>query len=432
MWRRIVLLGAVVVVLLGGALGYLVVFRPHQPVRPAKTSAAPLTLDLETANLYCPQAFAWSHDGREMAVLGADITCREQAYEGSPQGLKVGVLDTRTGALTQTLNISAPLEQQGLVTTIVSAIAWAPDDSALTVFTADAYSAATQTDNEALIVYPLKTTGRAPQVLFAPQPQNVQPIVWNLHTMKAGPTIDANLPPALTYRWTADGHIVADQSLPTATATPTGRITSNNSFSVWQDGQIVPEKVNHSHLTPAGQPPEAEFFMSSPVLWSPDQQFVTFGLRLGGPVSVTRAASNAPVCVSPGQPRDCLQPLLPRPDAAFDAVLKTAEQGETLTEFNGTSIQNWPSVPVQWSPNGKYLLTLLPGDEQREHFTTTTATVFDVATGKQVKHYQLKNSQATASCGMSAPLAWSPAGGQIALAQCTPDTITILSTQGLG
>lgn len=428
--RRLLLLALAVVVVLGGALAYLVVVWPQPPVKKPMTNMAPLTLDLETANLYCPQAFAWSHDGHEIAVLGADITCREQAYQGSPQGQKVGILDTRTGALTQTLTISNVFAQQGLSATIINAIAWAPDDSALVVFSQDTYSASTQTDNEALIVYPLKATDRTPRLLFAPQPLGPQQIVWNLQTMSVGPTIGYDLPPALTYRWTPDGHIAADQAMPSDITRATGRSAPSGSFSVWQDGWVDPEYVVRSSPTSPGQPPDAQFFDATPALWSPDQHFVVFGPWLGGPVAIN-AASGAPVCVSPGRPRDCLPSLLPLPDAAFGVVLKAAIQGETLTGSDGIAIHNWPSVPVQWSPDGKYLLTLLPGDEQREHFTTITATVFDVATGKQAKQYHLSNGQGSASCGATTPLAWSPAGGQIALMSCTPDTITILNTSDL-
>lgn len=435
-WRRVVLLGLVVLVIVGGgSAGYLLLSRQHKTVQRGNAIPATVTIDLDAANLYCPSAYAWSHDGREIAVLATDITCREPRFDGSPQVTKVGIVDARTGKLVQMPTFMDMFDQQHLSVGSIDAVAWAPDDSALILFFLNVYAPATHTDDEALLIYPLKGKDNTPHLLFAPQPftpqLTTQDLVWNLHTMSAGPVVSPVLPAALTYRWTADGHIVSDQPLPTDTAGPTGRAASNNSFSMWQNGQIVPVNLDPRHPRLFGQAPTSEFFESSPVLWSPDGQFVAFGLRLDAPVTVSQAASGALLCDSQGRPSGCLPRLLSPPDAAFASVLKAAVNGETTTASDGKAFPNWPSVPVQWSPDGTMLLTILPGNEEHENATGASLTVFSAATGKPIKTYRIGDGQPGVNCGIDELVGWSPTGSELAMGLCGAHTLTVLSTQGL-
>lgn len=442
LWRRVVLLSLIILVIVGGgSAAYVLLSRQHKTVTAASAIPAALTIDLTAANLYCPRAYAWSHDGRAIAVLAADITCREAAYQSSPQTMKVGLLDARTGKLTRTLTFMDIFAKHGLTVRWVDVIAWTPDDSALTLFVQDAVAPAARPDmpmdNEALIVYPLAGTSAGPTLLSAPWPEGASPqggqqLVWNLHTMSVGPTIYENLPPALTYRWTADGRIVADQPLPTDLSAPTGRAASGGSFSLWQDGQIVPETLSYGGWNPTSQQPTAQFFTSSPALWSPDGQYVVFGIHLGGAVGVAQVMGGPPACASVGQTHGCLPIPMPLPDQAFETVIAAAWQGETRTQSDGTpSPPNWPSVPVQWSPNGAMLLTILPGNEEHDNATGASLTVFSVATGQPVKMFRVGDGQPGATCGMNELVGWSPTGTQLAMGLCGANTLTILSTQGL-
>jgi WD40 repeat protein len=420
-WRRVVLLSLIVLVIAGGSAGYLLLSRQHKTVKSGSAIPSTLTIDLSDSNFYCPQASAWSPDGRQLAVLVADITCREAAYQASPTSAKIAIFDTASRKLLQTITVADVLNERHL-TGLFSAMAWTPDGQSLAVFVQDAYSSVTTTNTEELILYPTATPSQAPRLISAPQPLltpqlTTQVLVWNLHTSGAGPVIAPELPAALTYRWTADGHIVADQAIPADVSAPTGRVSESGSFSLWQNGQIVPEALNQGHYYPADQKPAAEFFTSAPALWSPDGQYVVFGLSLGGPVAITQPASGA-------------AHAMPMPDQAFSAVVKAVDQGETLTESDGTAIPDWTSVPVQWSPNGKFLLTILPGNEHRQGSANTTLTVYSTASGQAVKQYRQADNR-DSSCGPGFLPGWSPTGRQVALAQCGIDSITIWNTSDL-
>jgi len=132
----------------------------------------------------------------------------------------------------------------------------------------------------------------------------------------------------------------------------------------------------------------------------------------------------------PNQSQDipCPSRALPQPDPAFAAVVAATLKGESFT-FTGQSgnlvtTSSWPEVPIAWSPNGKYLLTILPGDEEHDKVDQTTVTVFETVTGKAVKQYQQKIPVSGASCSSVYP-AWSPNGARIALAQCSTDSIIL-------
>lgn len=422
-WRLAIVIVLIVLVLVGGgSAGYLLLSRPHKAAKNGNVIPSTLSIDLSDSNLYCPQDSVWSPDGRQLAVLVADLTCQEAAYQSSPTGAKVAIFDTISGKLIQILTIADVLSAHHL-TGQFGAMSWTPDGQSLAVFVQDAYSSATMTNNEALILYPTTTTSsHTPRLISALQPpltqqMTTQDLVWNLHTSSGGPVIPPELPAALTYRWTADGHIAADQPLPSDVSTPTGRIAASGAFSLWQNGQIVPEALNQGHFYPAHQKPAAEFFVSTPVLWSPDGQYVVFGLSLGGPVAVTQSASVE-------------ARALPMPDQAFSEIVQAVDQGEILTEPDGTAIPDWTSVPVQWSPKGKLLLTILPGNEHHQGSANTTMTVYSTASGQAIKQYRQADNR-DSSCGPGFLPGWSPTGRQIALAQCGTDTITIWNTADL-
>ncbi|MGH2487027.1 MAG: hypothetical protein ACRDHE_13545 [Ktedonobacterales bacterium] len=191
-WRRLVLLGLVILVIVGGgSAGYLLLSRQLKTAKGVIVIPSALTIDLSAANLYCPKASSWSPDGRHLAVLGADITCREAAYQSSPTGAKIAIFDTVSRKLPQTLTIADVLSAHHL-TGQFSAMAWTPDGQSLAVYVQDAYSSTLNTHSEALILYPTTTTsGQAPRLITAPQPPltqqlTTQDLVWNLHTSSGG------------------------------------------------------------------------------------------------------------------------------------------------------------------------------------------------------------------------------------------------------
>ncbi|HET9981666.1 MAG TPA: WD40 repeat domain-containing protein, partial [Ktedonobacterales bacterium] len=202
------------------------------------------------------------------------------------------------------------------------------------------------------------------------------------------------------------------------------------------DGHYTNMNISNGVTGPVA--PTGVFFSASPVLWSPDGRYVVSGVSMGGPVIFSKPPTATLTCPSPDQYQSeiipCPPNALPQPDPAFAAVASATLKGEsfTFTGQNGSPVttSDWPEVPVAWSPNGKYLLTILPGDEEHDKVDQTTVSVFDTASGKAIKQYQQKIPASGASCSSVYP-AWSPNGARIALAHCSTDSIILWNSGDL-
>lgn len=440
-WRVAILIGMVVLVVAGSITGYLLISRSKSQTGTQKPAAVH-AIDLSGASLYCPQSPVWSPDGRYLAVIGSDLNCMRGNAATPPQQL-VGIFNVSTRKLQRLITIKDVLEQHQLVG-LVSAVAWSPDGKILALFGAVFPTPTMGVNHPALILYSSDNAGNDTVHVITGPPQ-AQPgsgfperlEVWNLHTMAAGPAIDDALPPALTYRWAAGGHIVPAQLFPSDASALTGRAATGNGFTFWQAGVLAPASVRDGHYIVEGNnEPTAIFFASLPVLWSPDSQYVVSGIGIGGPVAYSAPKVPALTCPSPGGSETISCPLqaLPPSDPAFTAVVNAAMKGETITFTppggDQTTLSSWPEVPIAWSPNGKYLLTILPGNEEYHGAKKVTVTVMDTMTGNGVKQFQQDVSPGNASC-YSGSLAWSPTGAQIALAQCSTDSIILWDTHDL-
>lgn len=437
-WLLPIALGLIALVVGGSITGSLIASKRW--TREQSTTPSLHAIDLSSASLYCPQAPVWAPDGRYLAVVGSDVNCMRSNAATTPQPL-IGIFDVSTGKLQRLITIKDVLAQHRLVGA-VSAIAWSPDSKTLALFGVVLPTSIIGVNHPALILYSMNNAGNnPPQAIIAPlrtQPSPGVPErleVWNLRTMAAQPAIDDALPPALTYRWTADGQIVPSQSFPSDAARMTGRIASSGAFTFWQAGELVPMALQAGRYdASSSQEPAAVFFTSQPVLWSPDSQYVVFGIGIGGPVVYSAPPTPGLSCPDPGgsKPAPCLPQALPLPDRALAAIIKAVEKGETLTPTDGsTTLVNWPEVPVAWSPNGKYLLTILPGSEEHDGAIKTTVTVFDTKTGNALKQFQQRIGTSGAPCGNTVYPAWSPTGVQIALSQCSTDSIILWDTHNL-
>ncbi|MGE5334833.1 MAG: hypothetical protein ACM3N4_09060 [Nitrososphaerota archaeon] len=428
-WRRVILAGLIMLVIAGGFTGYLLTSRPntHKPVTVH-------VIDLNASKLYCSHAPVWSPDGRYLAVIALDVRCGEQNSSTTPDQF-IAIFDTTTGKLAHLIRVKDMMDQLK-VRGQISAISWSPDGKMLAVFGPTLPTSTIGVNQQALILYPTTDTGAAPRLISASTRSDPTRIpVWNVRQMAAGPVIGGKLPPALTYRWTGDGHIVTGQPLSAGVGGLTGRSASGSDLTFWQAGKFLPAAVQHGRYDiSSSHEPTAVFFASSRVLWSRDGQYVVYGVGLGGPVAYLVPKDRAVTCqgtvLSQIVPCPSIAiPPLPLADEASVKVLKAVERGEILTSSDGgTTVMNWPEVPIVWSPNGKYLMTILPGDEERDRVNKTVVTIFDTITGNPVRQFQRESGTDGAVCGYAVRLAWSPTGTQIAMSQCSSDSIILWDT----
>lgn len=437
-WRRASLIGLVALVIVGSVTGYLLVQRSRSQVITQKPAAVQ-AINLRANNLYCPQTPVWTPDGRQIAIIASDVRCIEPNNTATPDQY-IGIFDVTTGKPQRIVDVKNVLAHYQLSGS-VSAISWSTDGKTLAIFGPVLATSTIGVNRSALVLYPTTNQQATARVIIAPpQPDPYRLQVWNLHTLSAGPAIDSSLASALTYRWTADGHIVPDRPFPADASGATDRTTSTGDFTFWQAGylaawSIIDGHYTNIHTTPNGVvKPTGVFFSALPVLWSPDGQYVVSGISISGPVAFSTPPASTLTCPSPRQDIPCPSQSLPQPDPAFAAVVKATLNGEQFTfttqSGNQATGSNWPQVSVAWSPNGKYLLTILPGNEERDGAKKMTATVFDTTTGDPIKQFQQDIPPGKAACYGGAPV-WSPDGARIVIFQCSSDSIVLWDAHSL-
>jgi WD40 repeat protein len=440
-WRRIALIGLLAAVVVGGLTGYLLISRSSPPANTRKPTLVH-SIDLGANNLYCSQAPVWSPDGRQIAIIALDYRCGEQNNNAANAEQFIGIFDVTTGKARQIIALKDASAQYQLVG-LVSAIAWSPDGKALAAFGPTSPIISTNgATHQALILYTMTGQRAIPRVIIGP-PTNIytsqsRAQVWNVGALSAGPVIDSSLPPALSYHWTADGTIAPDQPFPEDGSTPTGRNANHGAFTFWQSGyldalSIIDGHFTSSHISITGPvAPTGLFFTASPVVWSSDGRYVVSGISIGGPVAFSTPPTSTVTCPSPDRSQNipCPSGALPHPNAAFTAAVNATMQGETVRSSDGSATYTgWPVVPVIWSPNGKYLMTILPGDEETDKAKYLTITILDTTTGNPVKQFRQVVGSGANRC--SFPGGWSPADKQVALLQCSSNSIILWNTSDL-
>jgi hypothetical protein len=211
-WRSLLVgLAAVVVLSAGGVAAYRFTHRTSRPVTPPIPDT--ITLDLAKDHLGCPNTLAWSPDGARLAVMTKTGSC------ASPLSTAVTVLaiyDARTGKLLRRFQPDSLLATLAGTGRAANA-EWSPDGATLAV---DAVIYPHTQDGQPslglLLVSAQQGTAR---LIQGPSynPNALYPqVTWDVSNGQAIGAINQTAPPALTYRWTADGRIVPDQPLPSA------------------------------------------------------------------------------------------------------------------------------------------------------------------------------------------------------------------------
>lgn len=436
---RAIALVSLVVLVVGVGFAAVTLSRAGSHLHDASLPAI-ITLDLQAAHLTCPAALAWSPDGARLAAWGSSSTCEQ----GQP--LSVVLYDAHTGHQQRIINLADFFAAHNLMATI-SALTWSPDGRALIAQADLAPSQRGDSFRQALLVFPLN--GDAPRLSAPITPSQVAPVLWNVSTVSAS-AVSAALPSALTYEWTAQGSIVPAQTFPqivssggapsSASSAFTGRPAPHNGFSFWQNGQIAPIwPANPTGGVPdKSRPPAAAQFTSSPILWSPDGQWLSFAPHLQSVVAMrTPPTPPAPadplLCLALNLPASCQPAVVPLPDAATAEVLRAVQRPVPFALPDGTALADYRGAALTWSPNGKLLATILPPD-QFSGVTTlarTTVTVFNATTAGALARLRYSCPLSGGGCSTRA-LSWSPSGQQLAALDSGADLAVLWSTQQLG
>jgi hypothetical protein len=441
-WRLLLVgLVAVVVLAAGGVAAYQFTHRTTRAVVPPIPSA--LTIDLTNDKLNCPAMMAWSPDSARLAVLARTGFCDRP----SNQDVTVlAIYDTRTGKLAQRFKPDDLLANLGFQGRTYGGY-WSPDGATLAL---------------GAIVYPAAKDGQFSQGLLLVSAQqgaarliqgqaydpNKEPphLTYDAANGQVAWTTDANLPMALTYRWTPGGHIVAETPMPSggAGATPAAS-PGATSLSRWHSGTLEHIDADRGDGNFGQIPSPVAWYLDASIpTWSPDGHYYTelmLTTRLtadgkpAAPITAGPCASNQVVYAS--FTAVCAQAGIRPPDAALAAALAAAQAGHPLTDQAGTSYGTvWNSVSVDWRPDGKVLAAIFPADgfeNQSSTVTTVKVTLLDTATGKTLATLSAKRRFTNGSSSTPGVpyTAWSPSGQQLAFEDYFSGRITIWGSESL-
>ncbi|MGH2518111.1 MAG: hypothetical protein ACRDHP_20905, partial [Ktedonobacterales bacterium] len=392
--RRLFLtIGLILIVVVGGLGAYFSLARPGLLTSILHPVPAQLTLDLSTAHFSCPSAVAWSPDGSEIAVLAQRGSCGNGGRFPS-DGAVVLIYDASSGKLATTLDPTSVLQAASASLSVpdLTGMSWSPDGTMLALPAVAFVSSPSSTapvGEPAAVLLTVKSDQirllRAAASLASPTA-----FIWDVHSGTLASQIPYPLPLALQYRWTSDGHIVADQALPTGanSAKLTGSpVTTPGSatFSVWQPGAIHAIPVDST-----GHPLLVDVYAAPFSAWSPDGRYVVPILTVGAAPMVdapyTALSKFTPAACAPkGLPSCVVGGTLPNPDSAFAQV---------AVRFAKSDRSNDAFAPVAWSLDGKRLATMLPGDNFSLAGNPLRISVLDTSSGAVLHSFQvISNSQ---------------------------------------
>jgi hypothetical protein len=237
------------------------------------------------------------------------------------------------------------------------------------------------------------------------------------------------LPPAQDYAWTADGHIAPGQPLPSSGATPaaTAAPANDRAIRLWGAG-ILQTFSPYPDPTGTGTAKTVLGYYSVRTVWSPDGRYVALLLALGVVLFPAPADDHAKIApeacsIEGGGFAPCASGTVDYPDAAVRTIART---------IGNPSALNRALAPVAWSPDGKLLAAMLPGDGFRlgNPGGAVTVSLLDTTSGAAVKTLSVHTSS-TSYASQTLPLMWSPTGRQLALIDTSGSQITLWGAASL-
>ncbi len=421
-WRLARALGILALVLLMLLLslrtGLTLFFVVKPSLHPIKLPPRPVQIRPSRVNLPQQDGFAcladtaWSPDSKRIAFLGYQHDCAQGTAVYEP-GL-VMVHDARSGKLVarlwpdstilHALRVRFPWAH-GVPVIYYDMLLWSPDGQrvALTFSVVFTPEGATPLFDGVLLA---DEDGGHAQVLLQPQQDSSQYTEWDLkrgelRAVPPSPSISSSsfitVPPALAYRWGADGTLIPETRLTSTTAPsppPLGSVGNpdgGTSFTIWQPGwaELTTEASANGPVHLPGVYSWNTVFRA----WSPDGRYLVYPIALASRLEPT------------GQPLPSHQalvdfqleqvPLLPVRDAAFQRILEALPQ--ILIDSN--------TMMVAWRLDGR-LLAAYNADEK-------TLGLYDCTSGNQLASLLLPTSHGSLSG--SNFMSWSPDGSQLLL-----------------
>lgn len=423
-WRRwYVLLGVVAAIAVTAAsLGVYFLQLAPSPLPPIQEK---LTLDLRVSGLDCPRAIAWAPDGLRLAVLASIGYCDPARQPATA----IAIFDARQGRLLRRADLSQELATRNL-TGYFGKPVWSPDSATLG-FPLSIVAQPTNQLSPGLLLIPAR--GGDTHIFTSPSSAVDEPLLWNVTTGHAEPWPDS-FPPALTYKWTANGQLAPDQPLPQAASSAgfSGVPSSSadgKTISRWQSGALSPiYPLGPNGIPDAGRTPVGWYTVAFPSLWSPDGQYLAtdLPLRTRLPLAGEAVTLDSTFCNSQGAGDVCAQSPAALPDHALESALHLAQTGYRPQNTTSDITMRWMRLSIDWRPDGKVMAAILPGDGFIEGTSAIRVTLLSAASGQVLARLTTKAVTGGDVLDGGQPYtSWSPSGEQLALFDYGGGSVTI-------
>lgn len=409
---------------------------------------ASLALDPTAYTVSCLEDAAWSPDGREIAILGAQPACSfafPEQYAYFPTVMTV--VDATTGKLMrqfqpdgynqQKLGLGAPqyitpapvYEQADNSKQAIQyeGLAWSPDGKRLAlpfyIGLPTSPAGPNQTFKRIYGVYLAAPDGTGQQALSHVTSGAASSGLdysgeWNVKTGAymppkpgAPPTSPTSFtaaplqPLATTYTWNSDGSLTGANPLsadgapgPADAPAPVGDPIGGRSFSLWQPTEVSTlNSFNNVAVTPPATVAAFQF-----VAWSPDGTYLLqaftnavrlqpTGLPVPGPQQLAQLGLTSSL-------------VAPLHDRTLDTLLNHA----SASAGQGRG----PGGDFAWSPDGKLLATY-SGDHYSDGANAGQALVYDAATGQVKQTFTIQETSNAEASYTTSPLHRSPDGTRL-------------------